>query len=167
MLAGRFRVEALGDQHARSGFASGAEALDRYFRQQIGQDVRRRVAAAFVLIDTDENAVAGFYTLSATSILARDLPADLVKRLPRYPALPAFLIGRLAVDGRYRGQGLGGVLLIDALWRCAGTVEIGAIGAVVDAKDDAARAFYERHGFLRLAPDSYRLILPMASIPAR
>ncbi len=87
------------------------------------------------------------------------------KKLPRYETYPAILIGRLALDQRYQGQGLGRLLLVDALSRCLDlSTEIGAIAVVVDAKDDKARAFYEHVGFLRLLDNAYRLYIPMASI---
>lgn len=89
-------------RHERSRFACGVEALDRYLRVQAGQDARRRVAAPYVLLEPPSPAVIGFYTLSNTAVRAADLPATLVKKLPRYPVLPATLLGRLAVEGAAR-----------------------------------------------------------------
>ncbi len=163
----RWHVEPLGGHHDRASFACGVAALDHYFRQQAGQDQRRHVAAVFVLVDRRDGSPAGFYTLSAASVELTELAPALARRLPRYPLLPALLIGRLAVDRRYQGQGLGGLLLADALRRCAGLrSELGAIAVVVDAKDDAATAFYERFGFQRFASHPRRLYLPMATILA-
>lgn len=109
--------------------------------------------------------VAGYYTLAAFGITPASLPSEVTRRLPRYDQFPATRIGRLAVDRRYQGQGLGQRLLMHALesgYRAA--PEIAAMAVVVDAKDDAARRFYERYGFERFLDDEYRLYLPMATI---
>jgi GNAT superfamily N-acetyltransferase len=106
--------------------------------------------------------IAGYYTLSAFQVDPRSLPPEWARRLPRRPA-PETLIGRLAIDLRYRGQGLGKGLLADALIRAAkASQEIGAMAVVVDAKDDPARTFYERYGFLQFDDNPFRLFLPMA-----
>lgn len=138
-------------RHERSAFSCGIDPLDRYLQSQASQDARRRVAAPYVLVEPGAPHVLGFYTLSNTSLRAAELPAAFVRRLPRYPVLPATLLGRLAVDVRQRGRGLGTVLLLDALRRCLRS-ETASLAVVVDAKDDAAVSFYERHEFLRL-PD--------------
>lgn len=98
------RVETLGPGHDRSGFESGAEPLDRYFRLQAGQDARKKVAAPFVLILPDQS-LAGYYTLSSSTVQLPELPEAIVRRLPRYPLIPAMLLGRLAVDRRHQGKG--------------------------------------------------------------
>jgi predicted N-acetyltransferase YhbS len=136
--------------------------LDRYFRTQAGQDARKRVASCFVLTDTDPSPL-GFYTLAATSIALSDLPPALAKRLPRYPSMPATLLGRLAVDRRYHGQRLGERLLLDAFSRALRN-EIATYAIVVDAKDDAAASFYAAYDFKPLSTGGRRLFLPMAEI---
>lgn len=164
MSASRFVVESLGSRHDRSAFSSGVSALDHYFRAQAGQDSRRRLASVVVLLDAETGGIAGFYTLSALQIDTVSLPPDLAKRLPRRP-LPATLLGRLAVDSRYQGQGLGGRMLFHALARAYdASALVAAIGVVVDAKDEGARAFYERYGFARFVDDEFRLFIPMQSI---
>ena len=158
----RFRVALLDQCHDRAGFSSGNDALDRYFREQAGQDQKRRLSAIFVLYDAGNDIVAGYYTLSACEIEPRALPNEIAKRLPRRP-LPATLVGRLATDLRYRGQALGGMLLVNALTRAVNASRgIGAMAVIVDAKDDPARGFYEHYGFRRFVDDPYRLFLPMA-----
>ncbi len=159
-----YRVEPLGARHDRAGFSCGVDALDRFFRAQAGQDSRKRVATCFVLVAAD-GAVAGYYTLSAASIALADLPPRLAKILPRYPSIPATLMGRLAVDRSRRGRGLGELLLFDAFSRTLRS-EIASYAFVVDAKDDAAQAFYERYRFLRLPSAGRRLFLPLAEIAA-
>ncbi|HXW25251.1 MAG TPA: GNAT family N-acetyltransferase [Xanthobacteraceae bacterium] len=156
------RIEPLGDQHDRAAFSCGIDALDRYFRVQAGQDSRKRIASCFVLVAADGSA-AGYYTLSATGIALVDLPPDLARKLPRYPLVPATLMGRLAVDHRQRGRGFGELLLFDAFSRTLRS-EIASYAFVVDAKDDAARAFYEKYGFKRLPSADRRLFLPLAEI---
>jgi GNAT superfamily N-acetyltransferase len=156
------RVEALGPHHDRTEFASGVEPLDRYFRTQASQDARRNVAAPFVLVLPD-GRIAAYYTLSATAVPAPDLPASVLRKLPRYPLIPATLLGRLAVDRRYRGRGYGRFLLADALHRSVRS-EIASFAVIVDAKDDDARRFYERESFLPFPDHPMRLFRPMADI---
>jgi hypothetical protein len=111
-------IEPLSDQHDRESFTSGVGPLDRYLRQQRGQDARRWVAPCFVLVSGDRVPI-GYYTLAATSIALAELPEPLAKRLPRYPVMPATLMGRLGVDVRHRREGHGEVMLSDALTACA------------------------------------------------
>ncbi|MBA2597898.1 MAG: GNAT family N-acetyltransferase [Chloroflexota bacterium] len=156
------RVERLSAAHDRSTFSCGNAALDRYLREQAGQDLRRHLSAVFVLFDRANDVVAGYYTLSACEVDPTSLPSEIAKRLPRRP-VPATLIGRLAVDLDYRGLGLGRTLLANALIRAAGaSLAIGSMAVIVDAKDDQARAFYEHYGFRRFVEDPYRLFIPMA-----
>jgi predicted GNAT family N-acyltransferase len=109
--------------------------------------------------------IAGYYTLSAYAIRLDELPETFRKRLPRYPLLPATLLGRLAISSSRRGQGLGRFLLMDALHRSLrSTVEIASVGVVVEAIDEAARTFYLHYGFTRLADHPNRLLVPMANI---
>jgi GNAT superfamily N-acetyltransferase len=138
------------------------EALDRYFRTQAGQDARRHIAAPFVLMD-DDDRVVGYYTLSSTSVALADLPASVTKRVPRYPTLPATLLGRLAVDRRQQGQGLGRLMLADALhrvWRS----EIASFAVIVDAKDEAAARFYAREGFMPFPDRALKLFMQMETV---
>jgi ribosomal protein S18 acetylase RimI-like enzyme len=160
-----FRVERLGD-HDRSAFSSGDEALDRYFREQACQDARRFATAPFVLV-TAENRIAGFYTLSSAVILVGDLPLETVKKLkwPRYPELPATLIGRLARDINFAGQGIGELLLMDALRRPLDLTSLsGSLAVVVDPKNEAARTFYAKYGFLSFHGERKRMYLPMKTV---
>lgn len=128
--------------------------------------MERYVAAVFVLRPTDAPiTIAGYYGLSAYTIQTIALPAEITRRLPRHPNLPATLLGRLAVDVRYQKQGIGEMALISALRRSLNqSHEIGRIAVVVDAKDERARSFYERYDFLRFADHPFRLYLLMATI---
>jgi GNAT superfamily N-acetyltransferase len=158
------RVEPLNPSHRRDTFHSGEPELDNYLHRQAGQDARRKVAAPFVLAGED-GSILGYYTLSAYSVRAAALPEAVAKRLPRYPLLPATLLGRLAVDLSCRGLGLGRFLLMDALhrsWR--NTSEVASVAVVVDALDARAREFYLHHEFQPLADHPAKLFLPMAAI---
>jgi GNAT superfamily N-acetyltransferase len=152
----------LGPQHDRAAFDSGAEPLDRYFRVQAGQDARRNVAAPFVLVLPD-GAIAGYYTLSSTAVNVGEWPAQTIRKLPRYPLIPATLLGRLAIDRRHQGHGYGRFLLADALYRAARS-QIASFAVIVDAKDEQARRFYEREGFLPFPDQPMKLYRPMADI---
>jgi GNAT superfamily N-acetyltransferase len=153
-----YRIEPLSDEHVRTGFTSGSAALDQYLQTQASQDLRRRITTCFVAVSHDTDEVAGYYTLTATNIALSDLSPAIVKKLPRYPVVPAALLGRLAVARSHQGRGLGGVLLADALKRSA-RAELGVFAMVVDAKDDKARRFYEHYGFTVLPGESRRLYL--------
>ena len=158
-------IEPLGDHHDRAAFHCGNESLDRYFHQQARQDLVRHVSAPHVLVDNRSGKVAGYYTLSSYQIAAGDLPPELARRFPRYPYGPATLLGRLAVDAEYQGQGLGKLLLMDAVRRSWETnAQVASMALVVDAIDDNARAFYEAFGFIRFPDHPDQLFLPMATI---
>ena len=160
-----FRIEVLGPAHDRAAFSWGVEALDRYFRVQVTQDMRRRATACYVAVHEADAEVASFYTLSAGSVLLGDLPPELARRLPRYPSVPVAWLGRLAVDQRYRGRTLGGALLWDALTR-ASRSEIAVYALVVDAKDEAAGAFYRHHGFVAFGGRARQFLLPLTKFEA-
>lgn len=151
----QYRIELLAKQD-RASFSSGSAELDRYVRERASQDMRRRVSSCFVAV-TDDGSVAGFYTIAATSLVFDRLSPERAKRLPRYPSVPAVLLGRLAVALDHQGKRLGGALVADALLR-ASRAEVMAYAMVVDAKDDQAARFYAHFGFAALADERLRLI---------
>ena len=157
-----FRLEALSETHDRAHFSCGQQPLDRYIRTQATQDIRRRVSTCFVAVDADTCDLAAYYTLAAASIPTPDLPTEITKKLPRYPTLPAVRIGRLAVDMRFQGRGLGGALLADALRRVLAAPPA-AFALLVDAKDDKAVAFYRRYWFAPLVGQPRTLFLSVAT----
>ena len=120
------------------------------------------MAAPFVLVLPD-GAIGGYYTLSSTAVKLTELPNDVARRLPRYPLVPATLLGRLAVDNRVQGRGYGRFLLADALLRAVRS-EIASFAVIVDAKDDGARRFYERESFLPFPDQPMKLFRSMADI---
>ncbi len=157
-------IEPLGKKHDRAAFSCGISELDRYLARQAGQDVRRRIARVFVCTAEGTDTVLGFYTLSALAIDLSSLPEELSRKLPRHP-VPCALIGRLAIDQSVRGHGLGRMLLADAIKRTMSASGILAIHAViVDAKNNAAKQFYEGFGFAPVQDDPMRLFLPLGAI---
>ena len=160
-MRGSFIVEPLAASHDRTEFTCGVEALDRYLRQQAGQDVRRRATACFVCREIATGRIAGYYTLAAGGVLVAEMPTALAKRLPRYPFVPVARLGRLAVGLDYRGLGLGGALLWDAVERATRS-EVAVFALVVDAKDGHAEEFYRHHGFVSFGGAVGCLILPLS-----
>jgi ribosomal protein S18 acetylase RimI-like enzyme len=152
-------IEPLGRQHDRAAFSSGQPSLDDWFRRRASQDEKRNVARVFVALD-DKRGVIGFYSLSSFTLALDELPEPMARKLPRYDAIPAALIGRLARDEQVRGQGIGELLLADAVRRILGASRSLAVFAiVVDAIDDRAVTFYEKFGFRRFPTRPGRLFL--------
>jgi GNAT superfamily N-acetyltransferase len=164
-IAPSLKIEAFDSHHNRTGFTCGVESLDRYFKTQANQDVKRKINGVFVLIDLHEpTEVLGYYTLCATALSQGDVPEAVRKHVPRYPWVSATLVGRLAVAAHQQRQGLGALLLADSVQRTyVSASSIGSSMLIVDAISEQAAAFYEANGFVRL-PDSLRLILPMQVI---
>jgi len=159
-----YRVEPLRPSHDRAAFRCGVPELDDYFHHQASQDARRKVAAPFVMVDKS-GAIVGYYTLSAYGVYARELPDVVTKKLPRYPLLPATLLGRLAVSQGHRGRKLGRLLLIDAMHRSwKNAAEVLSIGVVVEAFDEEARAFYQHHEFMPLAEHPNKVFIVMGTV---
>ncbi len=139
--------------------------MNHYLRVQARQDAAKRVAAPFVLTQSDSPAVLGFHTLSSSIIPVDELPPDLMKHLPRYGQLPVTLLGRLAVDRSVSGQGLGEFLLVDALRRSLEAAQqIAAMAVIVEAKDQRAESFYRHFDFQPFQQTPLRLFLPMGQI---
>ena len=162
----KFRFEPLGANHNRAAFSCEHERLNTYLKQQAGQDVRKRVAAVYVLTP-DGKTVAGYYTLSQYTIDAGELPEELARRLkvPKYEKLPTTLLGRLARSAEFRGARLGEILLMGALQRALEhSRNIASLAVVVDAKDEKAAEFYRRYGFIDLADHPNRLFIPMKTV---
>ena len=150
--------------HNRANFSCGRPELDRYIREIASQDTKRDLARVFVALDGAD--VVGFYSLSGFGFDRDDLPASHAKNLPNY-VIPAILLGRLAVDGAWAGQGLGLGMLMDALDRILHISEsAGFYSIIVDAKDERTAEFYLKYGFIRFPNIPNRLFLLMASVRA-
>lgn len=161
-----YRIEQLSSAHKRGDFSSGSEPLDTYFHAKVTQDIRRRLTACFVAVETTSGTVAGYYTLAPSSIPLPELDERTRLRLPRYPLIPAVRLGRLAIAKTHQGKGLGGALLADALMRSI-RAEIAAFAMIVDAKDATAVAFYRHHGFVAFQSVADTLYLPLAEAARR
>lgn len=144
-----------------AAFRCGQQPLDEYIRRYASQDVRRNLARVFVATpESDERRLAGFFTLSAGSVKCSELPESLARKLPRYP-VPVAFIGRLAVHLDFQGKGLGSILLAEACQKVVqASAALAVAGIVVDAKNEAAAAFYRHFGFVPLPGHSERLLLP-------
>lgn len=131
----------------RETFHSRSDALNSYFHRYVSQDEKKNLTKCFTLIDRQQAKIIGFYTLSASVVSVTNIPKDKLKREIRYPDIPAVLIGRLAIDEQFEGQGYGKFLIADAIARVKSS-NLGVAVLVVDAKDDAAVSFYQRLGFI-------------------
>lgn len=163
-----YQIRPLDASINTANFQCGREPLDDYIRRYASQDVRRNVARVFVavLADTPQH-LAGFFTLSAGSVSCSSLPASLARKLPRYP-VPVALIGRLAVDVKFQGKGLGSILLADACQKVSQASAVLAVaGIIVDAKDEQAIAFYKHFGFVPLQGQTDRMMLPASVFLAK
>jgi ribosomal protein S18 acetylase RimI-like enzyme len=158
-----FVIEPVGKHHDRTSFSCGQPDLDEWFRLRSSQDEKRNIARVFVAV-APELGVVGFYSLSSFTLSLENLPEDIAHKLPRYDAIPAALIGRLARDERVRGQSVGELLLTDAIRRILGAGRsIAVFAIVVDAKDERAAAFYEAFGFQKFPLRPRRLFLLTAT----
>jgi predicted GNAT family N-acyltransferase len=154
-------------KHDRAAFSFGVEALDNYLKNQAGQDSDKRVAVVIVATANDGRTIAGYYTLSQHAVDAGDIPVEVHKqlKLPKYPVLPATLIGRLARATAFKGHRIGELLLMSALEQALKTSrQVASLAVVVDAKDESAVRFYSKYGFIPLPEHPNRLFLPMKTI---
>ena len=159
------KIELLVKKHDRAVFSCGNDALDTYLKKRASQELKKKIATTFVMVGGQPSEIIGYYTLSATSILLDDLPDKIAKKLPKYPQVPATLLGRLAIDSRYQGRGYGEILILDALRRSLNAAAVVASYAVVvDAIDERARSLYEQYGFCDFPDRKLRLFLPMKTI---
>lgn len=163
-----YQIRPLDAAIETGNFQCGSEQLDGYIRRYASQDVRKNVARVFVATpESHPQQLAAFFTLSAGSVSCADLPSALAKKLPRYP-VPVALIGRLAVDKKFQGKGLGSILLADACQKVLYASAVLAVaGIIVDAKDAKAIAFYEHFGFILLQGQADRMMLPASVFQAK
>lgn len=158
-------IAPLGRQHDRKTFDCGVPSLNQYLRLYANQDIKKRVSRIYVATASDiQDRVVGYYSLSAGSLHATDLPEDIRRRLPKYP-IPVAMLGRLAISKAYQRQGIGSVLIADALQRTTQARQVMAVYAmVVDARNDRAAEFYHKFGFTSLPSQPMKLFLPLDSV---
>ena len=159
-----FLTVPLHSKHKKSVFTCGNILLDNYIQKQAKQDIKRKLSACFVWVDEGNN-IKGFYTLSNAGLPRDVIPEEIRAKLPRaYNNLPVTLLGRLGINENNKGQGLGKLLLVDALKRSYEVSKIiGSMAVIVDPIDDTAIKFYNKFGFVML-PDSGKMFLSMKTI---
>ena len=162
------KIESLDStKHYRADFYCGQTSLDNYIRKQASQDVKRKVSTVFVLIDDIDSKfnILGYYTLSSYTVEIENLEQSFAKKLPRYPQLPATLLGRLAIDNQQKSKGFGAIMLFDALKKAiAVSKQVASLAVVAEALDENAVNFYIKYGFQKFNKDSMKLYLPMKAI---
>jgi predicted GNAT family N-acyltransferase len=152
-------------KHIRDTFSCGEESLDNYIRRGVSQDIKRRIAAVYVLTDQPNDEVLGYYTLSSYTIEIMALEESFSSKFPRYPLLPATLLGRLAVDENQKGKGFGQLLLLDSMKRSLEvSKDIASIALVVDALNEKALSFYLKYGFKQFKDEPMKLYYPIEYI---
>lgn len=158
-------TENLNSNHRKKEFSCGKEMLDNYLHKQANQDIKRKLSACFVLIDKETDLLKGYYTLANNSIALELIPEEFQKKLPNsYKSIPTTLLGRLAIDNRFQKQGVGKLLLVDALKKSYDiSKSIGSFAVIVDPIYEDAEQFYTKFGFIKL-PDSGKMFLPMNTI---
>ncbi len=152
-------------KHIRDPFSCGEESLDNYIKKRASQELKKLISTTKVLTDSPDNLVLGYYTISAYSIQATGLDDVFAKSLPRYPLLPATLLGRLAVDLSQKGKGYGERLLVDAMKTALDTSKrVASMALVVDAINENAVNFYLKYGFRQFKNEPMKLYYSMADI---
>jgi predicted GNAT family N-acyltransferase len=163
-LPDSFKIEPLGKKHDRAAFSCGKDSLDQYLKNQAGQAAGKNLAAVLVLTP-DGRRIAGYYTLSSFAVKLDEIPEEIARKLTRMLEVPATLLGRLARSVEFRGQGIGEILLVDALKKTfQNSAHVASWAVIVDAKDQEATEFYKRYGFIAFPARPDRLFLPVASI---
>lgn len=159
-----FPIEEWSDRirSLRDSFHCGSDALDTCIRTQASRDAAKKFCSLFAAVDREVPAIAGFYTLSMYSVNLSDVPSSMRKKIPKYPLVPAVLLGRLAVDCRYQKKGLGEDLLLDAMKRSLDN-DIAWWAMVVHSKEESL-SFYLKYGFCSFDDEKYRLFLPHETI---
>lgn len=160
-------IKLLEKKHNRKDFDCGKELLNNYLKNQAGQDVKRKLSACFVFAEEETNCIKGYYTLSNNSIPLHSFPEHIQNKIPKsYVSVPATLLGRLAIDVKVQGKGIGKILLIDALKRSYEiSKEIGSFAVVVDPIDQEAEKFYKKYDFIKL-PDSEKMFIAIKTLKA-
>jgi len=155
-------INSLNTAHHRKTFDCGEASLNTYLQRYARQSIKNRINKVFIASPAEAiSTIAGYYTLSAGSISANDLPASQKHRLPNYP-IPVALLGRLAVDKQYQGQRLGSILLADAVQRVEQASEVLAVYAiVVESLNSSVASFYQDFGFIPFTNQPFKLFLPM------
>ncbi len=160
MIAKNCRIQTLKPEHVRTEFDCGNAALNKYIRSSVNRDIHNRLARCYVSVDKDSGHITGFFTLSNHTAEISMLPKKYARKIPPGYLVPAVLLGRLGVDKRRQGEGLGGYLLVDAIRRSLSASRISnAFAIITHAKNDHAKSFYSHFGFAALMDDPHHLFL--------
>lgn len=158
-------LERLRREHPRRKFRCGVEDVDRWLSAKALQHQEKHLSATKVLVDKD-GAITGYYTLATGQVDFGDLPAEAAKRLPRR-SLPVAVLAWLGVCSERQGQGLGRLLLAQALRDCWEAGKTFAFVAVIlDCLNDDAKAFYRHWDFAEVPDRPYRLFLSTKRLTA-
>lgn len=156
-------IERLASHHDRRGFDCGNELLNNFIIQLAGQYARKDLGQTYVAVLPGATGVRGYYTISTAHVGYETIPEAMSRGLPRRIRIPVVLLGRLAVDLSVQGQGLGAILLGNALARVTELAHgVGIRAITVEAIDEQAVRFYRKHGFLTLTDDERHLFMPVA-----
>ncbi|MDP4662725.1 MAG: GNAT family N-acetyltransferase [Salibacteraceae bacterium] len=150
--------------HNRNTFNCEEESLSNYLKHQASQDIKKKLATCFVLLESGSTEIKGYYTLSSESIDRKQVPEKYQKKIPLQYTAPVILLGRLARDITMKGSPAGKILLADALTRSLSISKtLGAMAVVVYPINDFARTFYANYGFVSL-PDSGRMFIALSTV---
>jgi GNAT superfamily N-acetyltransferase len=157
-------IQPLTGRHDRGAFESASAPLDLWLRQTAQQHQTKGISRTFVAVADDApSRILGFYALTVCEVIAAELPQDLARKLPR--RVPGIRLRRLAVDRSVQGQGLGEMLLVNAINRAKLVLDhVGVHALFVDAKDDEAAGFYRKYGLRALPSDPRTLVLVVAGL---
>ena len=155
-------IEPLNKSHDRERFDCGAAALNLFLRATARQHIQKGISRTFVLSDRDcPQNIIGFFTLTLCEVRSEKLPSSLAKKYP--PQIPGVKLARLAVDLQWQRQGIGEILMVEAMQRALLVADTaGGIGLFVDAKDESAQSYYARYGFIALEDNPLEMFLPLS-----
>ncbi|HSS96761.1 MAG TPA: hypothetical protein VLK33_07020 [Terriglobales bacterium] len=161
----KYNIEPLGN-HDRAAFSCGNASLDQYIRERATQDIKRGLAAIFVITAKDDpKTILSYYTLSSRELKLEQLPPEVARKAGRYGYVGVTLLGRMAVSEKCKGTGLGVLTLLNALEKSLiASQEVASWAVFVEAIDEVAASFYRQYGFIELPEDKHRLFLPMKAI---
>lgn len=159
-------ISVLSDKHSREHFDCGNTALNKYIKTSVDRDINNRLTRCYVLSSCRSSKVKGFYTLSNHAVTIADLPKKFARKMPPGYLIPTILLGRLAVDTKFRGNGFGEFMLIDSMRRSLSAAEISnAFAMVVQYKDKNAKSYYKKFGFIPFTgKDLSMMFLPLKTI---
>lgn len=156
---------ALTSEHDLEGFCSGEEALDSWLKERALSNMESGASRTYVISEAGAHKVIGYYALCMGQILNQDVIGSMRRNMPRH--IPAVILGRLAIDEKWQGQGLGKALLQDAVQRsCRASKEVSARLLIVHAISASAEAFYLHYGFSRLPTETPTFALDLIKFAA-